>query len=183
MLDELKASIKDLNDSAFQELLAWVVGPERRAREARPEVQAAQAELIGSLVESGAIQGAESATEDEAKEKNTAPAWVSPGTSHSKMYLHGAVVSHKDKLWKSTHQGLNSWEPGTENGLTWEDITPLPVVEETGEPEIADFVQPTGAHDAYAKGALVRFNGEVYESLVDANAHSPSAHPAGWQML
>lgn len=48
---------------------------------------------------------------------------------------------------------------------------------------IADFVQPTGAHDAYAKGAKVRFNGKVYESTIDNNAYSPTDYPQGWKMI
>ena len=42
--------------------------------------------------------------------------------------------------------------------------------------------QPTGAHDAYAKGAKVTFKGAHYISLIDANVYSPEAYPAGWQL-
>ena len=35
--------------------------------------------------------------------------------------------------------------------------------------------QPTGAHDAYAKGTKVRHNGKVWESLVDGNVWEPGA--------
>ena len=55
------------------------------------------------------------------------------------------------------------------------------------EPEtpetIPDFVQPTGAHDAYKKGDKVKFEGKIYESLIDANSYSPSAYPAGWKEI
>lgn len=51
-----------------------------------------------------------------------------------------------------------------------------PVVDEWPE-----FVQPTGAHDAYAKGAKVTYKGEHYVSLIDANVYSPEAYPAGWR--
>jgi hypothetical protein len=40
--------------------------------------------------------------------------------------------------------------------------------------------QPTGAHDAYNKGDIVNYNGVLYESVIDGNAHSPDAYPAGW---
>lgn len=55
----------------------------------------------------------------------------------------------------------------------------------TPEPsdEIPDWVQPTGAHDAYQRGDKVRFNGDVYESLIDGNVWSPETYPAGWQKL
>ena len=47
--------------------------------------------------------------------------------------------------------------------------------------EWPEFVQPTGAHDAYKKGDKVTFNGKHYISLIDANVYSPTAYPAGWQ--
>lgn len=46
-----------------------------------------------------------------------------------------------------------------------------------------DFVQPTGAHDAYALGERVTFEGQVWESLIDANTYSPTAYPAGWLLI
>ena len=48
---------------------------------------------------------------------------------------------------------------------------------------IPEFVQPTGAHDAYNIGDKVIFEGQTYESLVDANVYSPTAYPQGWQVI
>ena len=45
------------------------------------------------------------------------------------------------------------------------------------------WVQPTGAHDAYDKGTRVSFEGSDYESLIDGNVWSPTAHPPGWLEL
>lgn len=61
-----------------------------------------------------------------------------------------------------------------------------PTSEPTPNPEpadIPDWVQPTGAHDAYNKGDKVRFEGDVYESLIDGNVWSPSVYPAGWALV
>ena len=58
-----------------------------------------------------------------------------------------------------------------------------PEPEPDPEPTVADFVQPTGAHDAYAKGFRVRFEGKVYESKVDGNVYSPSAYPPNWLLI
>jgi len=52
--------------------------------------------------------------------------------------------------------------------------------------EILDFVQPTGAQDAYQTGDKVYFpagSGIIFESLIDANVWSPTAYPAGWNQL
>jgi len=39
-----------------------------------------------------------------------------------------------------------------------------------------------GAHDAYAIGDRVTFEGATYESLIAANVWSPTAYPAGWEV-
>lgn len=49
------------------------------------------------------------------------------------------------------------------------------------ESEVEEFVQPTGAHDAYAIGDRVRFDGHTYRSLIDGNAYSPTEYPQGWE--
>ena len=48
------------------------------------------------------------------------------------------------------------------------------------------WVQPTGAHDAYKIGDRVHFpliSSPVYESKINANVWSPTAYPAGWQLI
>ena len=44
----------------------------------------------------------------------------------------------------------------------------------------AEFVQPTGAHDAYNLGDRVTFSGRVYESIINGNVWSPDVYPDGW---
>ena len=46
-----------------------------------------------------------------------------------------------------------------------------------------EWVQPVGASDAYRKGDRVTFQGQVYESVIDANVWSPTAYPAGWKAV
>lgn len=53
-----------------------------------------------------------------------------------------------------------------------------PEVEPEGIPE---WVQPSGAHDAYNIGDRVRYNGTIYDSLINGNAYSPDVYPAGWK--
>ena len=47
--------------------------------------------------------------------------------------------------------------------------------------EWPEWVQPTGAQDAYNKGDKVTFEGRHYISLIDANVYSPAVYPAGWE--
>lgn len=44
--------------------------------------------------------------------------------------------------------------------------------------EYPEWVQPTGAQDAYAKGAKVKHNGKKWVSTVDSNVWEPSVY--GW---
>ena len=59
--------------------------------------------------------------------------------------------------------------------------------EEPAEPDTGDtypeWVQPTGAHDAYNTGDRVTYNGRVYESTINGNVWSPDAYPQGWEDL
>ena len=47
----------------------------------------------------------------------------------------------------------------------------------------AEFVQPTGAHDAYNMGDRVSYNGKVYESVINGNVWSPDVYPDGWKEI
>lgn len=122
------------------------------------------------------------------------PLWVQP-LGATDAYNIGDIVSYNGKLYKSIINA-NVWAPDV-YPAGWEEYTESTGGGDSGEtggggttePEtppaetIPDFVQPTGAHDAYQKGDKVKFEGKVYESLIDANAYSPSAYPAGWKEI
>lgn len=107
------------------------------------------------------------------------PKWVQP-VGATDAYNKGDVVEHNGAKWVSDIDA-NVWEPGV-YGWTKQG-NPQPTEPDTPTDNIKEFVQPTGAHDTYAKGDKVRFNGKVYESLIDNNAYSPSAYPAGWKEI
>lgn len=46
---------------------------------------------------------------------------------------------------------------------------------------VADWVQPSGGHDAYAAGDLVTHNGATWQSTVDANVWAPGVY--GWEQV
>lgn len=54
-----------------------------------------------------------------------------------------------------------------------------------GDPEPTDewpeYIQPTGAHDAYHTGDRITFNGVHYICLMDNCVWSPLTYPAAWQ--
>ena len=87
-------------------------------------------------------------------------------------------VQYGGKLYRcvQAHTSQSDWTPPVAASL-WSGVTVDPA---TGYDE---WKQPTGAHDAYKKGDRVLFNGSVYESLIDGNAYSPTAYPAGWKLI
>ena len=52
--------------------------------------------------------------------------------------------------------------------------------DDTGTEAVAEWKQPTGAHDAYMAGDKVLYKGVVYKSLIDSNVWSPDVYPNGW---
>lgn len=57
--------------------------------------------------------------------------------------------------------------------------------EEPTEPEPVDeypeFVQPTGAHDAYNIGDKITYNGKKYICQINGCVWAPDVYPQGWQ--
>lgn len=99
-----------------------------------------------------------------------------------KTYLVGEFLTYgtnavgDPQLYKvaQAHTSQSDWMP---------DVAPALYVaiglDEKGYPV---WSQPTGAHDAYNNGDIVDYNGTLYESLIDGNAYSPDAYPAGWRI-
>ena len=96
------------------------------------------------------------------------PQWV---TGHT--YAVDERLQYNGVLYRvvQAHTSQADWTP---------DTTPALFVVVSLD-EWPEFVQPTGAHDAYNKGDKVTFEGKHYISLIDANVYSPAAYPAGWQ--
>lgn len=88
----------------------------------------------------------------------------------------GTRRTYAGKTWQAiqAHVTLASWAP---------DITPALWVEVIETPTYPEWVAPTGAHDAYNTGDRVVFEGNVHESLIDANVWSPTAYPQGWLLI
>ena len=103
------------------------------------------------------------------------PKWA-PDTE----YNVGDRVREGEKLYKVLQQHISqsNWNPADTPSL-YAEI--LPGQEGSGE-EIGDWVQPDSTNP-YMTGDKVRFEGHIYESLIDNNVWSPAAYPAGWRMI
>lgn len=83
-------------------------------------------------------------------------------------YEAGDVFVYERQLYEvvQAHASQMDWLP---------PFVPALYKVHTPEGEIADWVAPTGAHDAYPLGALVQHNGHVWKSLIDANVWEPGS--------
>lgn len=98
------------------------------------------------------------------------PVWDSTAA-----YVAGQRVRYSDTLYTclTAHTAQESWTPTAAPSLWAKVLLPDPDV-------IPDWEQPDSTNP-YMTGDRVRFEGKVYESLIDNNIWSPSANPAGWQ--
>ena len=129
------------------------------------------------------------------------PEWEQPDSTNP--YMKHDVVRHNGKTWESQIDN-NVWEPGvvgTEslwleiaqnaaeepatNGVEDSPSEPEepqeePISEPAEEPAdpVDEWVQPTGAHDAYNAGDIVLYNGKRYVCTINANVYAPGVY--GW---
>lgn len=94
------------------------------------------------------------------------PAW------EIKAYAIGDRVRYNSTLYKciQAHTAQADWMP---------DATPALWVAVSLD-EYPEWVQPTGAHDAYNTGDTVSYNGKHYISTIDANTYAPDVY--GWEV-
>lgn len=93
-------------------------------------------------------------------------------------YLSPVMTNDEVEFNGTTYRSLidfNVWSP-TQYPGGWEEVVP-------SGPEIQPWVQPTGAQDAYNIGDQVSFNGQNYQSVINANVWSPAVYPAGWVLI
>lgn len=93
-------------------------------------------------------------------------------------YAVGKRVMYKGVLYKviQAHTSQADWTPDAAPSLF------AKVINETVDGSIPEFVQPDSTNP-YMKGDKVKFNGKVYESLIDNNVWSPTAYPSGWKEI
>lgn len=99
------------------------------------------------------------------------PAWNGGGTT----YAVGDRVQYGGVAYKclQEHTSQATWTPADAPSLWAKILIPDPEV-------IPDWEQPDSTN-AYMTGDKVRFEGKVYESLIDNNVWSPAAYPAEWK--
>ena len=88
-------------------------------------------------------------------------------------YAAGDRVQHGGILYKciQAHTSQADWIPSATPAL-WKTVS---------LDEYPEWVQPTGAHDAYNIGDKVSYNGQRYICTTDANVYAPGVY--GWDLI
>ena len=95
------------------------------------------------------------------------PAWVV-----GKAYAVNDRAQYNGTLYKciQAHTSQNDWMPDATPAL-WKTVS---------LDEYPEWVQPSGAHDAYNIGDKVTYNGQHYVCTSNANVYAPDVY--GWQL-
>ena len=95
------------------------------------------------------------------------PAWVV-----GKAYAVNDRAQYNGTLYKciQAHTSQSDWMPSATPAL-WKTVS---------IDEYPEWVQPTGAHDAYNIGDKVTYNGQRYVCTSNANVYAPDVY--GWQL-
>ena len=89
-----------------------------------------------------------------------------PGREH----VAGEVCEDNGVLYRcvQSHTAQSDWQPANTPAL-WVNMG----VSADDPDALPEWKQPTGAHDAYAMGAVVRHNGKTWSSDIAANTYEP----------
>ena len=92
-------------------------------------------------------------------------------------YKVGKKLVYEEVLYKvlQDHTSQETWTPKDAPSLFARVL-----VDDGGA--VLDWVQPDSTNP-YMKGDRVKFEGKIYESLIDSNVWSPTAYPAGWKEI
>lgn len=118
----------------------------------------------------------------------------------NKMWVESAITEEQkaelDNLARENAKAENSYAPLQEQiDKLYEDMKDLEArvglleqedgqeVEEPETEEYPQYVQPTGAHDAYNTGDKITYNGKKYVCKMDGCAWSPDVYPTGWELV
>ena len=99
------------------------------------------------------------------------PVWSGNGVE----YKVDDRVQYNGVLYKvlTAHTSQETWKPDVSPSLFVKVISSI-------SGEIPEWEQPS-ADNSYMKGDKVRYDGKVYESLIDNNVWSPIGYPQGWK--
>lgn len=118
----------------------------------------------------------------------------------NKMWIESAITEEEktelDSLARENAKAENSYAPLQEQiDKLYADMKELESriglleqedgqeVEEPETEEYPQYVQPTGAHDAYNSGDKRTYNGKKYICKINGCVWTPDAYPQGWELV
>ena len=118
----------------------------------------------------------------------------------NKMWIESAITEEEktelDGLARENAKAENSYAPLQEQiDKLYADMKELEArislleqeegqeVEEPETEEYPQYVQPTGAHDAYNTGDKITYNGKKYICKINGCVWTPDAYPQGWELV
>lgn len=118
----------------------------------------------------------------------------------NKMWIESAITEEEktelDSLARENAKAENSYAPLQEQiDKLYADMKELESriglleqedgqeVEEPETEEYPQYVQPTGAHDAYNTGDKITYNGKKYICKINGCVWTPDAYPQGWELV
>ena len=163
-------SQEQIADAGWQVYTPPIVPPQ-------PQTEPDMEQMIEAVKKMLASSTEELSDEDALDVAALFPTWLSKveeAEASGKGVEAGERLWYDGKLYKvvQAHVPQRTWTP---------DHTPALFTEISIE-EWPEWVQPTGAHDAYNRGDKVTFEGAHYVSLIDGNVYSPAVYPAGWEL-
>lgn len=143
----------------------------------RAESEATKQQIIQSKLEVQVVEDAQTATDEEALEqKDLYPFWSGDSVSYTLDFkVLDFTADNELALYKvaQAHTSQSNWNPIS--------VPALFTRVQLGD-VILDWVQPTGAQDAYKLGDIVNHNGQTWENTgSDANVWEPSVF--GWTVI
>lgn len=116
----------------------------------------------------------------------------------NKMWIESAITEEEktelDNLARENANAVNSYAPLQEQiDKLYADMKELEarisLLEQEGEEptepepteEYPEYVQPTGAHDAYNTGDKITYNGKKYICKLDGCVWAPDVYPQAWE--
>lgn len=103
-----------------------------------------------------------------------------------KNYEENEKFTYKEKVYEviQAHRSQTTWLPESTPALYREYLNVKIQNQDGSTTEVVkEYIQPTGAHDAYNKGDKVLFKGKIYQSKIDANTFNPEQFADGWELV
>ena len=123
--------------------------------------------VLGAMLSSGNYSGLRLGADFDGLAKQEALVWTDPTNWTQNPVMKGDQRTYDNKTWESLID-YNVWAPP----VGWREVV------SQGYPA---WVQPTGAHDAYALGFIVTHKGQNWRSDYAANVWEPGVF--GWTVI